>query len=141
MNTRQTMRIRDDPEMALRRRDVNDEEYDQHWRTRLLPGNQQIYDRDWEQSRQRHEEYCGSTARNVARRYASRGAPGPRIHRPPGRVTGPSPRDVREDGTRREGQPDQGSTDLRGTSPDPAPGSGTQGPRAHLTQERHGASQ
>jgi len=90
MNTRQTMRIRDDPDMALRRRDVNDEEYDPHWRDRLLPGKQEIYDKDREQARRRHQE---STARNIERRYASRGAPGPRLHRPQGRVTGPNPRE------------------------------------------------
>jgi len=94
MNARQTTRLRDDSEeeMVLRRRDINDEEYDPHW---LIPGNQEIYDRDRnsEQSRRRHEEYCESTARNIARRYASRGAPGPRVHRPPGRITEPSRRE------------------------------------------------
>jgi len=111
MNTQQTTRIRDDPELALRRRDVNDEEYDQHWHDRQLPGNQKIYDRESEQLWRRHEEYCENTARSLARRYASRGAPGPRFHRPQGRVTGPSPleRDI--------------------------------SPQAHLTQERLGASQ
>jgi len=44
MNTRQTTRVWEDPEMALRRRDVNDEEYDPHWHDRLQPGNQEIYD-------------------------------------------------------------------------------------------------
>jgi len=57
MNTRQTTRIRDDPAMALRSRDVNGEEYDPHWRDRQLPGNQEIYDRgSREESRRRHEE-------------------------------------------------------------------------------------
>jgi len=101
MNTRQTTRHQEDKEISLRRRDVNDEEYDPHWRVRLLPGNQEIYERESIQSRRRHKEYCESTAREVARRYASRGAPGPRFHRPQGRVTRPSPRecDTRPVGT------------------------------------------
>jgi len=71
---------------------VDDSDYDQHWQDRQLPGNQEIYGRANEQVNRRHEEYLENSARLVAGRYASRGAPGPRIWRPPGRVTGPSPR-------------------------------------------------
>jgi len=91
----------DDQELALRQRDVNDEEYDPHWCDRLLPGNQEIYNRANEQQRRLHEEYVENTARSIARRHATKGAPGPRFQRPPGRVTGPSPwvRDTAPPGT------------------------------------------
>jgi len=111
MNTRKTTRNQDDQEMADRRSDINDEMYDQFWRDRQLPGNQEIYDRDSEQSRRRREKYCESIARNIARH------------------------------TRHGGHPDRGYPDLMGGSQDPTPGSGTRGPQAHPTQERPGASQ
>jgi len=87
MNTRQTTRNRDDQDMAYRS-DIHNDEYDEFWQDRQLPGNKEIYSRDAEQARRRAQK-C--TAKAIERRYASQGAPEPRLHRPQGRATGPNP--------------------------------------------------
>jgi len=73
MNTRHTTWLSiEDQELVLRQRDVNDEEYDPHWRDRLLPGNQEIYNRANAEHRRLYEEYIENTTRSIARRQEGR---------------------------------------------------------------------
>jgi len=102
MNTRQTTRNRFDQEMAYCRSDINDDAYDEFWRDRQLPGNKEIYSRNAELARRRDQE-C--EARSIKWRYATRGSPGPRLHRPQGRATGPVKDEPRERDTGFGGTP------------------------------------
>jgi len=92
MNTRRLLRNHRDQDTAYSCQAVDESDYDPHWKDRLLPGNQEIYGRASEQARLLHEQYIETSARDIATCCAERGAPGPRIRRPPGRTPAPSPR-------------------------------------------------
>jgi len=90
MNTSRLLRNYHDQDLPYDGHDVD--EYDPHWKDRLLLGNKEIDEKQSAYVNRRHEEYLENSASIVARRYAARGEPGPRIRRPPGRTAGHNPR-------------------------------------------------
>jgi len=74
--TRQTIRNSDD----LERNNRDDDELEEYQRSELEQSER------WKRETKRENAY-------LRRRYASRGEPGPRLHRRQGRDTGPDPRD------------------------------------------------
>jgi len=95
MHTRQTTRMSiEDQELALRQRDVNDEEYDPHWHNRLLPRNQEIYNRaNAEHRRQKWRQDRSSTDPRAGHRTQPLGEG----HEDPGHSSpqrGPAPHSV-----------------------------------------------
>jgi len=86
MNTRQTIRNRDDLEMD------NGDDIGMDECRRLGRGDVLLTFEEYQRMELANEGAREQNSEIIRGRYASRGEPGPRLHRYPGRATGPDPR-------------------------------------------------